>query len=166
MKQLYFRSIQNISQRHSSQMGNTALKVHKNNWTVANSQEIGTNICFLGMSCDSRGPALMSPRGELLQSKAGGSGYRGMQGQFPGVSVSSLLVNFRRICLHIEAGGKREEKGELWSKWIMLESSSQVTVIATSWLQTERLQAWTRLELEFNALLHSDYPVSCKKDGN
>ena len=171
MKHLYFRSIWSIScTKHTA--ANTALKVHQSNWSVATSQEKGTNPCFLGMSCDSRAPTFTSPRDEELQSKARVSGYcedcRDISQTLQGVDpwVSSLLVNFRRPCLQIEAGGEREGKGELWSKWIMLENSSWIAVVVISWLQNERLLAWMTFELEFNALLHSDYSVSCKKGRN
>lgn len=97
---------------HSSRIDSTALQVHKNNGTVFSSQEKGTNLCFLGMSCDSRGSTLICPRDEELQSKAGVSGYcegcRNISQELLGVHpwVISLLVNFRRTCEEIEAGGK------------------------------------------------------------
>lgn len=58
-----------------------------------------------------------------------------------------------------------EVKWEVWSKWIKLENSSRIHghILAAKW---EVISVSRALELQFNALLHSAYPVSWKEMGS
>lgn len=126
-----------------SQMGNTALTVHKNNWALNTSQEKETYTCFF-LSYDSRGPTFIPFM--LISPRTGRRWVRGKGRSMKHVdNVGELLMD----CCHSHIPAVKWEVVSMNDTWARVQWAAAFRLF--SFMQKEwKLRGKNMYELELD----------------